>query len=210
MKRLIISILVFFALGFARAQTVAEVFIEMPDEMIIQLEEAWRKDIIDLYKSGKPAVLTNTMQGRSELKILTDNYLLLETTERSTLELKLLPLVNNTHIICLISTCYAPAPDSKVEFYSTNWQKISGTELFTPATGAWFLKENADTASVQYGQAISLIYFDLIRYSLNANDNRLTAEFTYPQYLSEEERANLQPFLKEDRKIYEWRLSRFE
>ena len=210
MKQLVISILVFSSLGFAEAQTVSDIFIKMPDTMIVQLEEAWRKDIIDLYKTGKPAVLENTMQGRSELKKLTDNYLLLETTERSTLEIKLLPLVNNTYIICLLSTCYAPVADSRVEFYTIDWQKIPDDELFTPVNGAWFLKENADTSSVQYGEAMSLIYFDLIKYSLSADDNRLTAEYMLPQYLDEENRVKLQPFLKDDKKIYEWKFSRYE
>jgi hypothetical protein len=182
----------------------------MPDEMIIQLEEAWRKDIIDLYKSGKTASLENTMQGRSVLKKLTDNYLYLETTERSTLEMKLLPLVNNTYIMCLISTVYAHVADSKVEFYTTDWKKVPDEVLFTPITGAWFRKENADTASVKYIEANSLIYFDLIKYSLNENDNTITAEYTFPELLGDEEREKLLPFLKNDKKIYKWKQSRYE
>ncbi|MDR0835293.1 MAG: DUF3256 family protein [Tannerella sp.] len=210
MKRLIFSVLVFFSAGFANAQTIADVFIKMPDEMIVQLEEAWRKDLIDLYKSGKTASLENTMQGRSVLKKLTDNYLLLETTERSTLEMKLLPLVNNTFIVCLISTVYAPVADSRTAFYTTEWKQISTKELFTPITGDWFQKEDTDTTSVKYQETKSLIYFDLIKYSLNENDNTLTAAYTFPEFLNEEEREKLLPFLKTEPKVYEWKLSRFE
>jgi hypothetical protein len=210
MKQLIISILVFLSASFVHSRTVADIFIGMPDEMIVQLEEAWRKDIIDLYKSGKTASLENTMQGRSVLKKLTDDYLLLETTERSTLEIKLLPLVNDTYIICLISTVYAPVADSEVAFYTTEWKKLPADELFTPVTGAWFWKNGTDTATFQYVKAKSLMDFDLIKYSLNADNHTMTAEYTYPEFLSNEEKEELMPFLKDDRKIYEWKRSRFE
>lgn len=66
----------------------------MPDQYIPQLEHAWRKDLVDLYTSGKESRLKNTMNGFSTLQKLTNDYLLLQTTERSTVEMKLLPLVN--------------------------------------------------------------------------------------------------------------------
>jgi hypothetical protein len=210
MKQLIIIILISLNSGIIHSQTVSDVFIKMPDKMIIQLEKAWRKDIINLYKSGKKASLKNTMQGWSELKKLTDNYMLLNTTERSTIELKLLPLVNDTYIICLISTVYAPVADSKVEFYTTEWKKLSEKELFIPITGAWFWKEDADVATVQYMESKSLIYFDLIKYSLNGDDNTMIAEYTLPEFWDNGEREKLLLFLKDNKKIYEWKHSKFE
>ena len=79
MKRLFLSILLCaFAWGM-KAQEMDAVFVAMPDQYVPQLENAWRKDLIDLYKSGKEAKLKNTMNGFSTLKKLTDDYLLLET-----------------------------------------------------------------------------------------------------------------------------------
>lgn len=91
-------------------------FISMPDQNIPQLENAWRKDLVDLYKSGKDATLKNTMNGSSSLKKLTSDYLLLQATERSSIEMKLLPLVNNTNVICMIRTVNGPVADSQIEF----------------------------------------------------------------------------------------------
>ena len=118
MKRLIFSILIcVFALG-AKAQDMAAVFISMPDQNIPQLENAWRKDLVDLYKSGKEARLKNTMNGFSSLDSLTSDYLSLKATERSTIEMKLLPLVNNTNVICMVRTVNGPVADSQVEFFN--------------------------------------------------------------------------------------------
>lgn len=125
MKRLIFSILIcVFAWG-VKAQEIDALFVSMPDKNIPQLEDAWRKDLVDLYKSGKEARLKNTMNGFSTLKNLTSDYLLLQVTDRSTIEMKLLPLVNNTNVICLVKTVNGPVPDSRIEFLQQNgnlWQ----------------------------------------------------------------------------------------
>lgn len=99
-----------------KAQDMDAVFVAMPDQYVPQLENAWRKDLIDLYNSGKEAKLKNTMNGFSTLKKLTDDYLLLQVTDRSTVEMKLLPLVNDTYVVCMVTTVYGPIPDSQVEF----------------------------------------------------------------------------------------------
>ena len=100
MKRVLIIVWLAFCVFQLKAQNMAEVFVSMPDEYVPQLEDAWRKDLVDLYNSGENAQLKNNMNGTSRLVKLIKDYLLLESTERTTLELKLLPLVNNTFVIC--------------------------------------------------------------------------------------------------------------
>ena len=123
-----------------KAQEMDAVFVAMPDQYVPQLENAWRKDLIDLYNSGKEAKLKNTMYGFSTLKKLTDDYLLLQVTERSTVEMKLLPLVNDTYVVCMITTVYGPVPDSQVEFFTTDWKPLDSADLYTPVPVEWLLK----------------------------------------------------------------------
>ena len=86
MKRLIFSILIcVFAWG-VKAQEIDALFVSMPDKNIPQLEDAWRKDLVDLYKSGKEARLKNTMNGFSTLKNLTSDYLLLQAVSYTHLD----------------------------------------------------------------------------------------------------------------------------
>ncbi|MDR3253255.1 MAG: DUF3256 family protein, partial [Tannerella sp.] len=187
MKRLIINFMMIFCGAFsATAQSMDELFAGMPDELVTQLENAWRKDLIDLYKSGKTATLDNIMQGKSTLLKLTDNYLLLQSTERTTVELRLLPLVNKTYVVCMVTTVYAPVADSHVRFYSTDWQQLPADDLFKPAAIERFLRPEADTASVAYIDAKASLDMCLVKYSLSPDSNDLTAELTTPQYLDEE------------------------
>jgi hypothetical protein len=176
----------------------------MPDEMIVELESAWRKDLIDLYNTGKTATLENNLLGKSTLKMLNDDYMQLQTTERSVIELRRLPLINNSYIICLVTTVYAPVPDSSVKFFTTSWQPLQSDALLKPVEREWFIKDDApaNTAAV--------IDIELVKYSLNADDNTLTAELTTPEYFDDETKARIKPFLKETPRIFTWKSGYYE
>lgn len=209
MKRLILFILFFACVTGVKAQKMDALFVAMPNRYIPQLDDAWRKDLIDLYNSGKEARLKNTMAGFSTLEKLTSDYLLLQTTERSTVEMKLLPLVNNTYVICMITTVKGPAPDSRVEFFTTDWEPLSSSDLFTPVTAEWFIKEDTDRNSLDFIEAASRLDMDLIHYTLSPDDLTLTATYATPLYLEKEAQEKIKPFLKENPRIYHWKKSHF-
>ncbi|WP_085535155.1 DUF3256 family protein [Massilibacteroides vaginae] len=212
MKRNIVKFILILLIicPVVKAQDMATLFANMPDEYVPHLESAWRKDLIDLYNTGKPATLQNTMNGTSSLLNLTGNYLLLQSTERSTVEIKLLPLINNTNIICMITTINAPVADSRIGFFTTEWHPLSSDDLFTPVKGDWFVKEDADKSADAYKDAISRLDMELIKYNLNPDNLTLTATYTTPLYLSSEERGKVTPYIKETPKLFTWENSRFK
>lgn len=210
MRLFILSILLSVSALCSNAQDMAAVFTAMPDQKIPQLEHAWRKDLIDLYTAGKEAKLKNTMNGYSTLQKLTPDYLLLETTERSTMEMKLLPLVNKTYVVCVITTVNGPVPDSRVEFFTTEWQPLESEDMFVPVEAGWFLKEEADKTDPAYLDAISRLDMNLIHYTLSPDNEQLTATYTTPLYLSKEEREKVLPFVKAEPKVYMWEKFHFK
>ena len=210
MKRffvLLTGVCLFFA---ASAQDMATFFIHIPDHYLPHLEDAWRKDLVDLYKSGKPAVLDNTMTGRSTLQKLTPDYLYLQSTERSTLEIRFLPLINNTFIACVITTVYAPVADSRIAFFTMEWQPLPASEIWTAADTDSFIKDDVDRNDDDFQEARSYLDMDLIHYHLNPDQLTLEAVYTTLDYLSLEERTKVKPFLKETPKVFYWRAGRFE
>ena len=207
MKRCIIGFILACLLVTAKAQKMEDIFVQIPNEYIVQLEEAWRKDLVDLYKSGKPAVLDNTMQGKSTLYLLTDHYLKLQSTEHSVVELRLLPLVNNTYIICMIQTVYGPVADSRVSFYTTEWKRLSADDIFLPVTEDWFWKADTDQTSKAY---LSRLDMFLVKYSLSEDNTTLTAEYMTPLYLDDDNQQLVKPLLKNEPKTYIWKSGRYE
>jgi hypothetical protein len=200
-----------FALSVGiNAQTMEDVFAEMPDEYIHQLDDAWRKDLISLYKEGKEATLQNVMEGKSTLTKLTDDYISLIVSERSKLEMKLLPLVNDTKLVCMITTVYGPAPDSRVRFFTTEWKPLDQADLLSPVGKEWFIEDSVDKNSINYMEAISLLDMDLFEYTLNPDNLELTEEYSTPKYLGTEEKKKAESILKNSPKKYIWEKSHFK
>ena len=202
MKRVLIIVWLAFCVFQLKAQNMAEVFVSMPDEYVPQLEDAWRKDLVDLYNSGENAQLKNNMNGTSRLVKLTKDYLLLESTERTTLELKLLPLVNNTFVICKIITVKAPVADSRIAFFSPDWKPLNASDLLEPVTAGWFIREDADKESMAFQESTSRLDMDLFEYKLSPDDYTLTQIYTTPQYTDKETQKKLKPFFKDSPKVY--------
>lgn len=210
MKQLLLSILLSVFVFGVRAQEMDAIFAAMPDQYVPQLENAWRKDLVDLYNSGKEAKLKNMMNGFSTLKKLTDDYLLLEVTERSSVEMKLLPLVNNTHVICMVTTVYGPVPDSQIEFFTTGWEPLHAADLITPVSTDWFIKDGVDRNSISFVEATTRLDMDLVKYSLDPDNQTLTAEYTTPQYLGKQDRKKVEDYLKNEPKVYTWEKFHFK
>lgn len=210
MKKCILFLLCLAAVLRTAAQDMASVFVAMPDEYVPQLENEWRKDLIDLYNAGKEAKLKNTMDGYSVLNKLTEDYLLLQSTQRSSVEMKLLPLVNNTKVVCVVNTVNGPAPDSRVSFFTTEWEPLDSADLFTPVPADWFLKEGTDKENDAFREASSYLDMVLVKYTLSPDDQTLTATYTTPLYLGREEREKVSPFIKETPKVYTWKKFHFE
>lgn len=209
MKKYIVVVCFFLLTVGAKAQDMSRYFIDIPDRLLPQLEAEWRKDLIDLYKEGKEARLQNLIGGESSIEKLTDDYLLLRSSSRGTVEMKLLPLVNNTHIICMITTVDGPVADSRIDFFTTEWTPLEASDLYTPVTGEWFRKENI-TPDEEGEYYLKRLDMDLIRYTLSPDNQTLTAYYTTPLYLSREEREKVLPYLKNEPKIYSWNKSLFK
>ena len=203
-----ISLLALVALCGLRAQDMASVFTAMPNQYIPQLEDAWRKDLVELYRSGKEARLKNTMNGYSTLLNLTDDYLCLRTTDRSVVEMKLLPLVNNTFVVCMVTTVEGPVADSRIAFFTTDWASLPKADLLSMPEGTWFIKEGAETDEA-YPELKAALDMDLFRYQLSATENTLSITYTTPLYLEGKTKERLQPLLQGEPLCLRWQYGHF-
>ncbi|RRD79215.1 DUF3256 family protein [Tannerella forsythia] len=209
MKQMIMKVLLSACAMNLGAQDMGELFVKMPDEYIVELEDAWRKDLVDLYQAGKDAKLQNKMQGTSQLMKLTPDYLKIQTTARSTVELRRLPLINDTYIICMVTTVSAPVPDSRVDFFTTDWKQLPAIDLYTPASVEQFVRTEVDTAHVVFLDTMAALDMDLFVYRLSEEAQTLTVEYTTPQYLDEAMREKAKRFFKTEPIIFTWDKRRF-
>lgn len=117
-----------------------DVFAKMPEEMLPFVTENNRLDCIDFIENNMQARAKNRFDENVELKKLTDNYLLFQTSEIGQLEMKLYQQTDSTAIICVVETVLGPVADSNIRFYDQSWNSVSmyDAQVSRPAVEAFF------------------------------------------------------------------------
>jgi len=108
----------------ATAQSISHYFVQMPDKMISTVKIETRKDLVDFIKNGKTAVMPAVFGGEVILKELSEDYLLLQTSESSDIHLKLLHINDSLRVLAVVTTVAAPLRNSRIQFYSTLWEPL--------------------------------------------------------------------------------------
>ena len=99
--------------------TLETCFITMPDALLPQLDVNARKDLLDLHKAGHAASVKGRM-GDITLERLDEKMLLLSLSEKSTMQIALLP-TKSSPVVAVVQTVKMPAADSRIDFYDTSW-----------------------------------------------------------------------------------------
>lgn len=193
-----------------QAQQAKKCFTNMPDSLSPLLTAVNRADCIDFMESKMKAEVTNRFGGKSEMTELTPDYIRVQVTPQSSWQMKLLALNDSTNIICTVSTACAPACDSGLHFYTTDWKELPTTS-YLPTLPAMndFIVSAPDTVDIyEYQEAIRQADMLLMKADLSGKDATLTFTFTTPDYMEKEAAEKLKPFLR--RPItYTWKEGRF-
>lgn len=191
------------------AQDVAAYFVSMSGDLLPELEVNRRKDLIDLYREGQPAKLKNSLNGELVLERLTPDYLLLRS-DSSSLQVILLNMINDSHMICTIETRCAPVCDSRIGFYTIDWKPLDENLFLRPVAADWFLKEGSEPDDPKRIIARSSLDLDLMEFRFNPDTKVLEQRYNTPDYLNKEDYEYIKPYLKQEPKLYHWKQIRFE
>ena len=123
-----------------------DVLKQMPDTLVPFLKENARLDFIDFIESNMKAEVSNSLEGKSELTKLTDNYAMLWLTQASQMEMRLLDTAEEVdsvrQLLCIVCTYGTDIRESTIEFYSLRWRKLATdervglpTDMFIAALG---------------------------------------------------------------------------
>lgn len=180
-------------------QTMGDLFKAMPSELLPGLSEGNKTMLlVDTGQTSVPYAL-----GEVGKRVHSDDHLLLQTSNVGTIELKLLPIAQDSMIICVIRTVCAQACDSRIEFYTTGWEKLDGSTLLPPISRDIFF-DSSQKERENYKYAVSLpgIYPVSAKFSGNGTD--LLLAFDFKEHLDEQQIAEVLPFLKSDTIVLKW------
>ena len=209
MQRILLIVLTFFGAMPMVAQNMKSVFIAMPDSITPLLTKVNKEDCVDFLDSNMKAEVKNRFDGTAEMKVLTDDYALIQTSEVGTLEMKLFPVNDSTKVVCMVKTVCASAFDSEIRFYTSDWkQELDKKEyLQWPDAGAFFLpKDSLSEEDVFIRQKADM---HLMKASLSKDAPTLTFIYTTPDYLNQEDKEKLLPHLRKEPVVLEWKDGKF-
>jgi len=197
------------AVRLVQAQTVSELFVSLPESTLLILPAPDRMDLIDLYKAKKEATVKNFLGDSCSILSMTDNYLQF-STGKNTVELFLLPMINDSKIVGLIQTVCAPVCDSRIEFYTTSWKKLA-TSIFVTFAGKYdFLKEGIHPEDESVKNALIPLDISLMQLYYDPDKQELHQYYTTPEYLSDVDKTKVKQYLIEEPKLFKWNLTRFK
>lgn len=191
----------------AQARTpIRQWWVAMPDSVMPLLTKNNRLDFIDFLDSKMEALVTNRLDGKSQMNVLTDDYLHISYTRTCDVAMKLLPVADTVDVLCMVTTVKAAADDSHVAFFDESWNPIEASTLFVePALDDFREGEVCDSTDAAWRKMD--IFFKT--YELSPDAPTLTCRLGAVDYLGEEDRRVVMPYLKCDALVYSWEGGRF-
>lgn len=175
-KILLFSAFLFVAVSSVAQVRMRDVFAQLPDSILPLMTRNNRLDCIDFIENGMEARVKNKFNDQVVLEALTEDFLLIRTSESSNVEMKLMPLGSDT-LICVNRIYFGPTEDSDVRLYDINWRFVRNVQR--PEVSEFFktvdsirpwTPEMADTMDMIRGEAT---YLPLIKASLSAESSEI-------------------------------------
>ena len=196
------------AVRSVHGQTINELFTKLP-ESLLPLHVSDRASLINRYKADEKATVENYFGDSCSILRLTDDYIQIKTG-KSTMELFLLPMINDSKIVGLIQTVCAPVCDSYLEFYTTAWKKLDTSVFIFLADKYDFLNDEVSLEEEKVTNALIPLDIPLMQLHYEPEKQELYQSYTTPDYLSEDDRDKVISYLQGLPKRFKWNLIRFE
>lgn len=210
MNKLVTTLILSFALtAIAFAQDINKVFKDMPRDIIYGLNPELNEMLLDSPTDTTKFVATAVYE-KIKRKEINSEFISLQTSKAGTTEIKLLPLINESKIICVVQTVDGTITDSRITFYTDKWEPIDGSELLPSRDINWFVTEEVDRSSDKYKNAVASLTMTPMKYILSPDESTLTIEFDAKSFLSNEDYSDIEPFLTKEPKVLKWDKVRFK
>jgi len=208
-KIIFLSIIVFFSV-LGRAQDITSVFLSVPDKIVFGLDAEDKDRLVANPGDTAKVSVSTSLYKEIERISMSDDYITLRTSPIGTLQIKLLPLVNNSIIICVVNTVCGKACDSNVRFFTTEWVQLENSGLFPEVRKDWFMKSEADRSSEEFKNSYAALDMTPVRIDLSGNDFTLTAHYDIQNYLSQDDYKRIEPYLTKEPRIFVWDKTSFK
>ena len=188
-----------------QAQDINSLYIAIPDSLSPLLTKVNRQDFGDFLQSGMKAQVKNRFGKTSEMLKMTKDYLEIQLTSVSKMEMKLLPVNDSTRVICVANTYQGPVEDTEIHFYTTEWQQLNPKQFIQlPEKDDFFPLPTAPEKRDSLEQLKVYADIKFIRAKLSEKEETLLFTLTVPEYMEEEKAKSLRAYMRKDPIVYLW------
>ena len=202
---LIVSLLLTVSL---QAQNIGDLFKSMPADLLPGISEGDKTLLlVDTAKTSIPY-----MFGKINKVEHGTDFIKIETSDRGSTQLKLLPFSEDSTVLCVVTTVCggvnADVCDSDISFYSSEWIKLNSDDFLQDISAEIFF-DSSKKESENYKYALSLPDISPISAEFNKDNSDLLLIFNYKEHLSVNQIREIAPFLKNDTITLKWENSSF-
>lgn len=207
MKRAILyTLLLIVTVNGVNAQSVEWYFNKMPLEMLPALPMNSRKDLVDFYKNDRTAVMPTSLGGEMILKELSDDYLFLQTSQVSGIQIKILNLNDTTRVLAFITTADAQFRNSIIQFFDTDWKPLGDIKSPSISVKDFFDTEKAGKELSDRFENYCIRNF--VEMKFRSESDIMTVSTSIKEDFGKELPAEFLPYIKDTISL-EWRNGNF-
>lgn len=190
------------------SQEAKRLFVDMPDSLCQLLTKVNREDCIDFLESKMKAVVENRFRQNSEMTSLGRDYISMQMSAQSTWQMKVLAMNDSVRVIAVVSTVCAPACDSSLKFYTTDWKPLDAGAFVSLPSMDDFLTAPDSADIYEYDEARRAADMLLMKADFSKDNSDLIFTLTTPDYMAAEMAEKLAPYVRPGL-VYKWENGRF-
>ena len=199
---IVLASLLFPFLGKAKATSndtisARRAFIEFDIDMLDLINKDLRLAMLNYYDIDSIPEFGNDFSGATRLRKLTPDFLDLQVSESSSMQLKVLPLKNGSQILVSVYTVGEPGDlmESEIKFFDSNLKPLDSKKFFTePPLSAFFSFPTGNKTTMKdIEQALP---FSSIYYTLSADNNNIVGKLTIPDSMNVEDKKLVETLMR--------------
>lgn len=199
MNTLFIAFMLTMGCSFVSAQSMRDIWINMPDKLLPYLNKSLRTELADYVAIKANPSIQNLLGDTTSIEKLTDDYLKVNLNEGTTLQVK--KLDNNT--IAVVKSWNNASSDSDLKLYSIDWS----TRKENNADVALEIEKPDTMLASTYSDLKWLISPYFIILTLSEKENSMKVDYAFP-LLGRKDDERVRPIVKT--KFLRWVDNKFQ
>lgn len=190
--------------------TARETFVELPVSVLDILNRSTRLDMLDYWDADSTYTATNTMGGTSRIVSLTPDFMEVELTSVSTLQIRMLDgKKGDGKIVMTVYTVGGDnkSSDSEVRFFNSSLQPLESGKILKRPELKDFIKIPKGSAT-KFREIEEMVPFPTIELSASEGNSDLTGKLTVGTYMNLEDAKLVEMFTIPER-VWKWEKGKY-